>query len=78
MQERQAEALRGLRAAVARGRELAEACALQARLAEHEPVGYTLSPLADALLGTARPLLGPDIGRECPCAQGNAARRTLP
>jgi hypothetical protein len=78
MQERQAEALRGLRATVARGRELAQVCAFRARLAEHEPVGYTLSPLAEALLGAASPLLGPGGGQERSRAQGNAARRTVP
>jgi hypothetical protein len=50
MQERQAEALRGFSDTIAHGRELAVAYAIRARLAEREPVAYTLSPLAEALL----------------------------
>jgi hypothetical protein len=55
MQERQAEALRELLDTVSYGRDLAAVCALRDRLAERESVRYTLSPLAEAVLGEASP-----------------------
>jgi len=53
MQERQAQALRGLGDTVVYARELAAAYAIQARLAEREPIPYSLSPLAEALFTQA-------------------------
>jgi len=55
MRERQADALRRLRDTVAYGCDLAAACAIRARLAVREPVSYSLSPQAEALLGAAVP-----------------------
>jgi hypothetical protein len=53
MQERQARGLSEFRDTVRTGSDLAAACAIHARLAECEPVPYTLSPLAEALLSGA-------------------------
>jgi hypothetical protein len=55
MQDRQASALYGLGDTVVYARELAAAYAIQARLAEREPISYSLSPLAEALLAEAAP-----------------------
>jgi hypothetical protein len=55
MQERQARALWGLGDTVVYARELAAACAIQARLAAREPIAYSLSPLAEALFAEEAP-----------------------
>jgi hypothetical protein len=55
MQNRQAKALHGLGDTVVYARELAAAFAIQARLAEREPIPYSLSPLAEALFTGAEP-----------------------
>ena len=55
MQERQARGLFEFRDTVRVGSDLAAACAIQARLAERDPVPYALSPLAEALLSAPVP-----------------------
>jgi hypothetical protein len=55
MQEPQARALSEFRDTVRVGSDLAAACALRARLAERDPVPYSLSPQAEAVLSKASP-----------------------